>query len=376
MGLFGKNTSSASQYVVPVQGRAGANSGGTAETELARKCFSSKQAPLLIEHQTNNTDEGRSSNAMLVQQSNIEHREPIAIDDTSPALNPVTDEIRTIPQPLSNKHPDPELGVLTLTNQGTPPHEVKISPANSDDTAFYEMQVGSLPNPETLVMGQLIQWKFAAEEGSIALRIPAILGALGIMVTTVAPLITAVEFFTASHVIVAFLVFQLTVIICIIDGRFNYGRDPLGSRAKLRNLVTRHFNVFRLVWGRGILYMAAGLLNMAHEMTMCYITGGAMMGIGVIAVITGSRASKNLATLRKSLSDDEFLWLEFLKHDIDRDGYLNPSEFAQFIWDLGLEFDDLYTLKAFTTIDTDHDQKIAYREFVRWWSQVRLNHIS
>jgi Ca2+-binding EF-hand superfamily protein len=122
--------------------------------------------------------------------------------------------------------------------------------------------------------------------------------------------------------------------------------------------------------------MVAGLLNMAHEMTMCYIAGGVMMGIGVIAVITGSRANKNLATLRKSLSDDEFLWLEFLKHDKDRDGYLNPSEFAQFIWDLGLEFDDLYTLKAFTTIDTDHDQKIAYREFVRWWSQVRLNHIS
>ena len=106
---------------------------------------------------------------------------------------------------------------------------------------------------------------------------------------------------------------------------------------------------------------------------MCFISGSVMVAIGLIAITSGLRAYQNLLTLRQSLADEEFVWHEFIKHDVDHDGYLNPSEFAQFIWDLGLEFDDLYTLKAFNTIDANHDRKITFRQFMRWWCQVRLN---
>ena len=245
------------------------------------------------------------------------------------------------------------------------------SPESEEDLA--RMQQGPLPNPEPLVIAQLIQWKFAAEEGSVTLRIPAVLGSIFLMLSTVLPYLFLASFFTAGHMILSIFVVSHGLLICIIDGRSNFTRDPLGSRAKFRNFATRHLNVLRMVWGRGILYVLVGIVNMAHELYICYISGSIMVLIGLIAMFTGVRAYRNLLTLRRALTDENFLWLEFIKHDVGHHGYLNPSEFAQFISDLGLEFDDLYTLKAFNTIDSNHDQRVTFREFELWWSQVRLN---
>lgn len=420
MGFFGKKSkSSVADHSL-------------AETELASNTTASKMIPLLVEN-SYSEDQDTNSRAMIVDpqraqslfdivagaglnNTQFDENIPNAPDPELGAHNIVTttgaggattglNQQLDEQIPIPNNAPDPELGTivpfgsdtqklkshsqkqlpqnnkiqaaaaaaaeLKIDNNVPPP----IPPAASDDgsaAAFVRiMQAGPLPNPETLVMGQLIQWKFAAEEGSMALRIPAVLGALALMVTALYPFVLESSNLTKpGHVIISYFVLGQGLVICIIDGRSNYARDPLGSRAKLRNFVMRHLNVLRLVWGRGLLYGAAGLLNMAHEITVCTISGAFMVGLGIIAMISGYHASKNLNTLRKSLSDDTFLWMEFLKHA--NGGFLNPSEFAQFIWDLGLEVDDLFTLKAFNTIDVDHDNKITFREFSRWWSQVRL----
>jgi len=97
-----------------------------------------------------------------------------------------------------------------------------------------------------------------------------------------------------------------------------------------------------------------------------------MIVIGLIAIIVGRRASANLANLRGSLSDESFLWAEFNRHDKEGYGYLNPDQFAHFIWELGIEFDDVYTLKAFNTIDTNHQGKITFYQFQKWWQQCNF----
>jgi hypothetical protein len=336
----------------------------------------SKRQPLLVEN-------SYSSDDIDTPPSWGERVGPIRLED----------EWGKAPMPES-RDPDPELGVMVpfgaseaRTSPQSPPHSTTTSlqssqmtqqhyvqhAASSDEEAFARMREGPLPNPETLVMAQLIQWKFAAEEGSMALRVPAVMCAVGVMITTVSPYFLEVGCLTPGHIILSCFILTQGVLICIIDGRSHYARDPLGSRAKLRNFITRHLNVLRLVWGRGMLYLLVGLLNIAHETLVCYVSGGLMMTIGIIAILSGLHAYHNLSTLRQSLSDENFLLMEFMKHDENHDGYLNSSEFAQFIWDLGLEFDDLYTLKAFNTIDANHDQRINFRQFARWWHQVRLN---
>jgi hypothetical protein len=338
----------------------------TAATERARNTATSKDAPLLVVKQDSDDEEMVIMERVEHGQEAVELEQRIVPMYFSAPPNDHFSEVINVPIPESKGAtivPSPP-----VSSNGDDINSTSIS----EEAAFALMSEGPIPNPEALVMGQLIQWKFSAEEGPIALRIPAVLGGLALMVTTLIPLV----FFDALNVsksIIAFYVVNLGSLICIVDGRFNYARDPLGVRAKLRNAVVRHVNVFRLVWGRGVLYMIAGLLNFAQNHFVCFYSGGFMLLLGMLAFVMGSRSSRNLATLRSSLCDENFLWLEFLKNDRDCDGHLSPREFAQFISDLGLEWDDLYTLKAFTTIDTDRDQKVTFREFVRWWSQVRFD---
>lgn len=375
----------------------------TAETQQARNTLTSKKQPLLAD---DNGDPVRNEQVRLALNKKQTHLVENSYSSSDVDIPPSWGE-KVGPVQLrdewgfetdkESREPDPELGAIValhggedrtaqrsaevprnITASSQSAHQQKMvhlqRAVSSDDEAFARMSEGPLPNPETLVMAQLIQWKFAAEEGSLALRIPAVLGAVGLMITTVLPYALEAGFLTAGHAILSCFVLSHGFLICIIDGRSNYARDPLGSRAKFRNFVTRHLNVLRLVWGRGMLYILVGVVNMAQEVFMCFISGTFMVVIGLIAITSGLRAYQNLMTLRQSLADENFVWLEFIKHDVDHDGYLNPSEFAQFIWDLGLEFDDLYTLKAFNTIDANHDRKITFRQFMRWWSQVRLNH--
>lgn len=363
MKLFAKIRQVTSNGSAPEAQRPG-HSSSTAQTERIQNTLSSKrQAPLLVESDSD------SEEAPVVATRRQLPAVPSHFDNT------IMEESEASSQPDVEQGAIHQNAIVPRNVSTSPP---KVETTSSEETAYKEMRGGSIPNPETLVMGQLIQWRFAAEEGSLMVHIPAVLGALGLMMTTPMPLLTRDDFFadfSVGHAIVALYVFVLGIIICIIEGRFSCVRNPLGSRAQLRNIVVRHCNLLRLQWGRGLLYVMAGVLNMAHDMLYCYISGGFMVFLGLMAIMVGYRAAKNLSTLRKSLSNEQFLWMKFLKHDVDGDGFLNSSEFASFIWDLGLEFDDLYTLKAFTTIDTDHDGRVSFREFMRWWSQIRVDGI-
>jgi EF-hand domain pair len=248
--------------------------------------------------------------------------------------------------------------------------------STTDDSGFTLLRTGSttLPNPDALVTSHLVQWKFAAEEGPVILRILAVLGAVAVMVTSILPLYIYEEDlrdlnFLIPYLITTLYIFMATLMICILDGRSFCVRNPLSCRAKLRNIVTRNFNILTLVWGRGLLYVFVGGLQITQMWDISLYAGGSMALIGIIALIFGFNASGNLATLRSSLTDDDFLWSEFNKYDRDKDGMLDPSDFAKFIYSLGLEFDDLNTLKAFNTVDTDRDRKISYVQFREWWSQ-------
>ena len=99
------------------------------------------------------------------------------------------------------------------------------------------------------------------------------------------------------------------------------------------------------------------------------ISGAVMFAVSLLAIFVGSYSSRKFAALRHSLSDESFLLLEFSNVDYDDDGYINPTEFAYLLNNLGMELDDRYCLKAFNSMDVDHDRRVSFEEFCHWWSQ-------
>ncbi|GAX24834.1 hypothetical protein FisN_6Hh397 [Fistulifera solaris] len=219
----------------------------------------------------------------------------------------------------------------------------------------------------SLFNGHLMKWKFEAEEGSSFIRIPAFIGALGLLGTAFAGFATEDDAWNAHAIVMGMCVIVMSIFILILDGRF-MATNPLSTRAHLRNIITRNFNMFRFVWGRGLLYIIAGVLNIAQMWTITMISGFFITAVGLLAILVGVHASRKFAALRNSLADESFLLLVFSNYDADGDGYMAPHEFALLLADLGMELDDRYTLKAFNVIDTDSDRRISFDEFNHWWS--------
>lgn len=144
-------------------------------------------------------------------------------------------------------------------------------------------------------------------------------------------------------------------------------KNPLGMRAHLRNIVTRNFNILRFVWGRGLLYIVAGVLNIAQTWLMTMISGAVMVAIGALSILIGIHCSRKFSVLRNALTDDSFLLLLFTYYDANSDGYLEAHQFARLLSALGMELDDRYTLKAFNVIDSRGKRKITFDDFSNWW---------
>ena len=219
----------------------------------------------------------------------------------------------------------------------------------------------------SLFNGHLMKWKFEAEEGSPFIRIPAFLGAISLIVATVISLVMEPESWTAHSIVMSVCILLMSTFVLILDGRF-LASNPLSARAHLRNIMTRNFNIFRFLWGRGLLYIAAGILSVAQMWPVNLYSGIYVICVGVVALSVGVHASRKFAALRNSLADESFLLLVFSNYDTDGDGYVNPSEFAILLADLGMELDDRYTLKAFNVIDTDNDRRVSFEEFSHWWA--------
>jgi hypothetical protein len=219
----------------------------------------------------------------------------------------------------------------------------------------------------SLFNGHLMKWKLEAEEGNAFIRVPAFFGAIALMTTAIIALVLYPDAWEPHSIVTSVGVILMSFFVVILDGRF-LAQNPLSARAHLRNVLTRNFNIFRFVWGRGLLYIVAGILNCTQLWLLTICSGAVMIALGFVALCVGIHASRKFASLRNSLADESFLLLVFSRYDVDGDGYIAPNEFAVLLSELGMELDDRYTLKAFNVIDTDNDRKISFDEFNYWWA--------
>jgi len=370
MGLFGGNNKKAA---TPSSGKSKTSSSKSSSRKTESQNMSSSYQP-----------PKSSNNNILVEKKDSEDDEMVVMEKAGVSNVVVAGQPSSAAVAFDQKTKSPAVGavdfnkgrseVSAVTNDGL---AIRSEDENSIPTLGYVGSMIARPdptNPEQLVVGFLLQWKLSAEEGNQFLRFLTFIASIAVIITSVYPFV--VDDFGSmpfQEIILALYCFLAAITLCIIDSRFHCCRSPIGCRAKMRDNIIRHVNVLRLVWGRGWFCFVTGLLHMAMEHQVNLITGGFMTLIGFAMICAGTYSSHNLSKLRKSLSDNDFLWLEFCRHDYDDDGLIDPSAFATFLAEVGVEFDDLYTLKAFKEIDKDNDQLISFREFKSWWVECKFD---
>jgi len=146
-----------------------------------------------------------------------------------------------------------------------------VCPAETGDeqteiAEAYGTTKSSSSHLNSLFNGHLMKWKFDAEEGPGYIRIPAFLAGLGLIGTTTTALVLFPVTWTISSIVISSFVFIISLFILILDGRF-LSSSPLSIRAHLRSGITRHFGIFRYLWGRGILYLAGAVSSSPRTLT-------------------------------------------------------------------------------------------------------------
>jgi hypothetical protein len=223
-----------------------------------------------------------------------------------------------------------------------------------------------------LAAGQLLRWKVEAEEGPVCLQLLAFGLALGAIGTTIYPIVTDNSYWNVSALNCAVHTINLCTLILIFELRGSgLKRGRFHVRARVRALASRYFNILRLVWGRGLLYIFAGSMNWSIGHPYCIYSAGGLLVAGLLAIVFGSRASFNLDRLRASVTDEVYLWTKFDAVDDDGDDHIDIDGFASLVWSLGLQISDSYTFRAFSKIDRDSDGKISFDEFQLWWFEGR-----
>ena len=239
---------------------------------------------------------------------------------------------------------------------------------NSHVETFSISKAGKYLANNHFANAQLMRWKHAAEEGPCLIQNTVFLASVAAIFTTVYPLVIYDHYWSIPSGICAFHTIILCLLIITFEIRVWGNRNPMSLRAKLRNVLVRHMNILRMVWGRGFLFIFAGSMNITMEYyPYNYVTGSLLIALGFLSVFMGAHAAFNLERLRLSLTDHSYLWNKFVKTDSDDDNLIGIEDFSILLWSLGLELDDAYTFRAFREIDRDRDGLINFYEFKSWW---------
>jgi len=65
--------------------------------------------------------------------------------------------------------------------------------------------------------------------------------------------------------------------------------------------------------------------------------------------------------------DNRALRARFDRHDSDRNGRIDVTEFSALLAALALGYGEAQVRAAFTALDVDHDGQIELGEFAAWW---------
>mmetsp|Transcript_615 Transcript_615/g.820 ORF Transcript_615/g.820 Transcript_615/m.820 type:complete len:319 (+) Transcript_615:94-1050(+) len=258
----------------------------------------------------------------------------------------------------------PTSRVRTSELQGNPAGG--MGAAGTDDRNGIKMS--SVGAAASFVNEQVGKVKRLATEGPLSFRVLAFLGGVAMIITSVLDWLGEIFRFSVLRALISVYTFIFGVFICILEGKMFV---PDTAKYQLRVFSLAKF--LKFVWGRGAFYFFAGSLQFSQMGFLNMASGGFMCFVGIISIITGWSTASKLKQVRESLANVTTVNDKFVKYDDDNDGYLDATNFAALVKDVGLELDHNELVAAFATIDKDDDEKISLQEFNNWWSSFQAN---
>uniref|UniRef100_A0A7S2UAN7 EF-hand domain-containing protein n=1 Tax=Attheya septentrionalis TaxID=420275 RepID=A0A7S2UAN7_9STRA len=133
--------------------------------------------------------------------------------------------------------------------------------------------------------------------------------------------------------------------------------------------IHEYAKFLEFTWGRGLLYILSGTLQLSNWGPIDLIVGWLMTILGVFAIIVGVSTAKKLKELTAAIETEEDLKKRWSEADADGDGSLDAKELYDFAEKAGLKLSKYEIATAFSTIDKNFDDLLQFEEFYEWWNK-------
>jgi hypothetical protein len=270
------------------------------------------------------------------------------------------------PPILQNHHTEDE-DTLTISTGGTKDTLFSFSKLSRDGSMTL------VPANED-VQCQIQTWTKGAMIGKPMIRFLAILAAFVAIVATIFLMAFEEFFWTMSNIICAMYTILSGMLIMILEVHHGREEDEPAClheanhlRERLRQWIVRNFNMLKMVWGRGALYVYAASMALTISHFSVLLPGAVLSFIGIIAIAEGAYASSKLETLTLSFSDEELLREMFTQSDHDFLKSIDAKQFQILVRSLGLELDAGRSDGLFDEIDVAQKGRITFQQFKEWW---------
>lgn len=211
---------------------------------------------------------------------------------------------------------------------------------------------------------QAAEFRQNLNDGSMSLRLLALLGGVAMIVVAVLGVLGDLVMFRWISVIFQIYAFALGILILILES----GRR-LSCFVRLEQNLYKNALFLKYVWGRGLLYVFAGTLLFSLGDMLDVIVGVYVAVVGVLFWLVGRSAAKKMSDLRRSAVTPQQLQSHFATADVDGKGSLTMQQFRSLTNSLGM---DLTRREVETTFaqqfDCGEKERVSYDTILHWWN--------
>ena len=145
--------------------------------------------------------------------------------------------------------------------------------------------------------------------------------------------------------------------------------------AAVQEGVRFYAKFLEFTWGRGLLYVFVGTLQVANGNLIDWLVGTFMVLVGTTAGISGIQTAHALRRFRMTIKDERDAKAKFRSYDVGNKGYLTLPELQKWLHDAGFTMSTNQGVSAYLAINKNFDDKLLQDEMVEFWEKPKRGNL-
>ena len=219
---------------------------------------------------------------------------------------------------------------------------------------------------QSVIASQCNELNRSFQERDVGIRILALLAGLILVVTSFFEFFGEFFLFHIRHALMEAVTCLLGIVMLILESK------QLQVPEFYQRYIYTYAYFLKFAWGRGLLYVIAGILEWMQGDWNDIIVGGMCLLVGVLYMVVSRRTARKLQFLCESLASEQVLRAKFDEVDYDGQGRLTLEQFRTLTVSVGQHWTRQECEAAFLYMGMAQNEDVSsetltFADFRTWW---------